>query len=197
MRSAKVERNTGETAIQVQLALDDVSQGSYKTGLPFFDHMLDQISRHGKFSLHVDAEGDLLVDPHHTVEDVGITIGQALNKALGSKAGIKRFGSAYAPLDEALSRVVVDISGRPGLHFRCQWKRQIVGDFDLDLIKEFFQGFVNHAGITLHIENFYGDNAHHQCESIFKCFALALRQAVDLSHFGNSGESVPSTKGVL
>ena len=197
MRSAKVERNTGETAIQVQLALDDVSQGSYKTGLPFFDHMLDQISRHGKFSLHVDAEGDLLVDPHHTVEDVGITIGQALNKALGSKAGIKRFGSAYAPLDEALSRVVVDISGRPGLHFRCQWKRQIVGDFDLDLIKEFFQGFVNHAGITLHIENFYGDNAHHQCESIFKCFALALRQAVDLSDFGNSGESIPSTKGVL
>ena len=197
MRSAKVERNTGETAIQVQLALDDVSQGSYKTGLPFFDHMLDQISRHGKFSLHVDAEGDLLVDPHHTVEDVGITIGQALHKALGNKVGIKRFGSAYAPLDEALSRVVVDISGRPGLHFRCQWKRQIVGDFDLDLIKEFFQGFVNHAGITLHIENFYGDNAHHQCESIFKCFALALRQAVDLSHFGNSGESVPSTKGVL
>ena len=197
MRSAKVERNTGETAIQVQLALDDVSQGSYKTGLPFFDHMLDQISRHGKFSLHVDAEGDLLVDPHHTVEDVGITIGQALHKALGSKVGIKRFGSAYAPLDEALSRVVVDISGRPGLHFRCQWKRQLVGDFDLDLIKEFFQGFVNHAGITLHIENFYGDNAHHQCESIFKCFALALRQAVDLSHFGNSGESVPSTKGVL
>ncbi len=197
MRSAKVERNTGETAIQVQLALDDVSQGNYKTGLPFFDHMLDQISRHGKFSLHVDAEGDLLVDPHHTVEDIGITIGQALHKALGNKVGIKRFGSAYAPLDEALSRVVVDVSGRPGLHFRCQWKRQIVGDFDLDLIKEFFQGFVNHAGITLHIENFYGDNAHHQCESIFKCFALALRQAVDLSHFGNSGESVPSTKGVL
>jgi len=197
MRSAKVERNTGETAIQVQLALDDVSQGSYKTGLPFFDHMLDQISRHGKFSLHVDAEGDLLVDPHHTVEDVGITIGQALHQALGNKVGIKRFGSAYAPLDEALSRVVVDISGRPGLHFRCQWKRQIVGDFDLDLIKEFFQGFVNHAGITLHIENFYGDNAHHQCESIFKCFALALRQAVDLSDFGNSGESIPSTKGVL
>ena len=197
MRSAKVERNTGETAIQVQLALDDVPQGSFKTGLPFFDHMLDQISRHGKFFLHVDAEGDLLVDPHHTVEDVGITIGQALNKALGSKVGIKRFGSAYAPLDEALSRVVVDISGRPGLHFRCQWKRQIVGDFDLDLIKEFFQGLVNHAGITLHIENFYGDNAHHQCESIFKCFALALRQAVDLSHFGNNGESVPSTKGVL
>jgi len=197
MRTAKVERNTGETAIQVQLALDDISQGSYKTGLPFFDHMLDQISRHGKFSLHVDAEGDLLVDPHHTVEDIGITIGQALHKALGNKVGIKRFGSAYAPLDEALSRVVVDISGRPGLHFRCKWKRQIVGDFDLDLIKEFFQGFVNHAGITLHIENFYGDNAHHQCESIFKCFALALRQAVNLSHFGNSGESVPSTKGVL
>ena len=197
MRTAKVERNTGETAIQVQLALDDISQGSYKTGLPFFDHMLDQISRHGKFSLHVDAEGDLLVDPHHTVEDIGITIGQALHKALGNKVGIKRFGSAYAPLDEALSRVVVDISGRPGLHFRCKWKRQIVGDFDLDLIKEFFQGFVNHAGITLHIENFYGDNAHHQCESIFKCFALALRQAVDLSHFGTSRESVPSTKGVL
>ena len=197
MRSAKVERNTGETAIQVELALDDVAKGSYKTGLPFFDHMLDQISRHGKFALHVDAEGDLLVDPHHTVEDIGITIGQALNKALGNKHGIKRFGSAYAPLDEALSRVVVDISGRPGLHFRCQWKRQIVGDFDLDLIKEFFQGFVNHAGITLHIENFYGDNAHHQCESIFKCFALALRQSVDFSHFGNSVDSIPSTKGVL
>ena len=197
MRSAKVERNTGETAIQVELALDDVAKGSYKTGLPFFDHMLDQISRHGKLALYVDAEGDLLVDPHHTVEDIGITIGQALHKALGNKVGIKRFGSAYAPLDEALSRVVVDISGRPGLHFRCQWKRQIVGDFDLDLIKEFFQGFVNHAGITLHIENFYGDNAHHQCESIFKCFALALRQAVDLSPFGNSGGSIPSTKGVL
>ena len=197
MRSAKVERNTGETAIQVELALDDVAKGSYKTGLPFFDHMLDQISRHGKFALHVDAEGDLLVDPHHTVEDIGITIGQALHKALGNKVGIQRFGSAYAPLDEALSRVVVDISGRPGLHFRCQWKRQIVGDFDLDLIKEFFQGFVNRSGITLHVENFYGDNAHHQCESIFKCFALALRQAVDLSHFGNSGESIPSTKGVL
>ena len=197
MRSAKVGRNTGETAIQVELVLDDVAKGSYKTGLPFFDHMLDQISRHGKFALYVDAEGDLLVDPHHTVEDIGITIGQALHKALGNKVGIKRFGNAYAPLDEALSRVVVDISGRPGLHFRCQWKRQIVGDFDLDLIKEFFQGFVNHAGITLHIENFYGDNAHHQCESIFKCFALALRQAVDISHFGNSGESIPSTKGVL
>ena len=197
MRSAKVERNTGETAIQVQLALDDVSRGSFKTGLPFFDHMLDQICRHGKFFLLVDAEGDLLVDPHHTVEDVGITIGQALNKALGNKVGIKRFGSAYAPLDEALSRVVVDISGRPGLHFRCQWRRQIVGDFDLDLIKEFFQGFVNHAGITLHMENLYGDNAHHQCESLFKCFALALRQAVDLSHSGSGEKSVPSTKGVL
>ena len=140
MRSAKVERNTGETAIQVQLALDDGAKGSYKTGLPFFDHMLDQISRHGKFALHVDAEGDLLVDPHHTVEDIGITIGQALHKALGNKVGIQRFGSAYAPLDEALSRVVVDISGRPGLHFRCQWRRQIVGDFDLDLIKN-FSGF--------------------------------------------------------
>ena len=197
MRNAKVKRNTGETEIQVQLALDEVSKGSYKTGLPFFDHMLDQINRHGKLSLNVDAEGDLLVDPHHTVEDVGITIGQALHKALGSKVGIKRFGSAYAPLDEALSRVVIDISGRPGLHFRCQWKRQMAGDFDLDLIKEFFQGFVNHAGITLHIENFYGDNAHHQCESIFKCFALALRQAIDFSHIRDSNEEVPSTKGVL
>ena len=197
MRSAKVERNTGETAIQVKLILDDGSSGSYKTGLPFFDHMLDQIGRHGKFSLIVDAEGDLLVDPHHTVEDVGITIGQALHNALGDKIGIKRFGSAYAPLDEALSRVVIDISGRPGLHFRCKWTRQNAGDFDLDLIKEFFQGFVNHAGITLHIENFYGDNAHHQCESIFKCFALALRQAVDFNHSEVSEGLVPSTKGVL
>ena len=197
MRSAKVERNTGETSIEVQLVLDNASQGSYKTGLPFFDHMLDQICRHGKFFLNVNAEGDLLVDAHHTVEDVGITIGQALNKALGDKTGIKRFGSAYAPLDEALSRVIIDISGRPGLHFRCDWKRQNAGDFDLDLVKEFFQGFVNHAGITLHIENLYGDNAHHQCESIFKCFALALRQAVDLNHAEVNKRLVPSTKGVL
>ena len=197
MRSAKVERNTGETSIEVQLVLDNASQGSYKTGLPFFDHMLDQICRHGKFFLNVNAEGDLLVDAHHTVEDVGITIGQALNKALGDKTGIKRFGSAYAPLDEALSRVVIDISGRPGLHFRCDWKRQNAGDFDLDLVKEFFQGFVNHAGITLHIENLYGDNANHQCESIFKCFALALRQAVDLNHAEVNKRLVPSTKGVL
>jgi len=195
MRSAKVERNTGETEIQVQLALDDVSQGNYKTGLPFFDHMLDQISRHGKFSLHVDAEGDLLVDPHHTVEDIGITIGQALHKALGNKVGIKRFGSAYAPLDEALSRVVVDISGRPGLFYDVTFTRSAVGGFDVDLFREFFQGFVNHAQVTLHIDNIKGDNSHHQIETVFKAFGRALRMA--LSPDPRMGGMIPSTKGSL
>ena len=146
--------------------------------------------------LKVFANGDLSVDPHHTVEDVGITIGQALNKALGKKAGINRFGSAYVPLDESLSRVVLDISGRPGLHFQCDWTRPRAGDFDLDLIREFFQGFVNHAGVTLHIENIYGVNAHHQCESIFKCFAIVLRHSVNINQI-NPSLAVPSTKGSL
>ena len=196
MRSANVERNTGETSIKVILDLEDSTQSEYKTGLPFLDHMLDQISRHGKIGLKVFANGDLSVDPHHTVEDVSITIGQALNKALGKKAGINRFGSAYVPLDESLSRVVLDISGRPGLHFQCDWTRPRAGDFDLDLIREFFQGFVNHAGVTLHIENIYGVNAHHQCESIFKCFAIVLRHSVNINQI-NPSLAVPSTKGSL
>ena len=156
--------------------------------------MLDQIARHGMFDLKVIANGDLEIDAHHTVEDVGITLGQAISKALGDKAGITRFGHAYAPLDEALSRTVIDVSGRPGLEFRCEWKRPVVGDFDLDLINEFFQGFVNHSFITVHIDNLFGNNAHHQCESVFKSFARALRTAVCIDL---DSKKVPSTKGVL
>jgi imidazoleglycerol-phosphate dehydratase len=156
--------------------------------------MLDQIARHGMFDMRVIANGDLEIDAHHTVEDVGITLGQAISKALGNKVGITRFGHAYAPLDEALSRTVVDISGRPGLEFRCKWKRSLVGDFDLDLINEFFQGFVNHSFITLHIDNLFGNNAHHQCESVFKSFARALKVAVSVD---STLTKVPSTKGIL
>ena len=194
MRTSEINRETGETSIQVFLNLDGNGVGDLKTGIPFLDHMLDQLARHGMFDLKVIANGDLDIDAHHTVEDVGITLGQAMSEALGDKIGITRFGHAYTPLDEALSRSVVDISGRPGLEFRCDWKRQMVGDFDLDLINEFFQGFVNHSFITVHIDNLFGNNAHHQCESVFKSFARALKVAVSLD---STLKKIPSTKGVL
>ena len=194
MRTSKITRETGETSIQISLNLDGQGTGEFKTGIPFLDHMLDQIARHGMFDLKVIANGDLEIDAHHTVEDVGITLGQAISKALGNKVGISRFGHAYAPLDEALSRTVIDISGRPGLEFRCEWKRPVVGDFDLDLVNEFFQGFVNHSFITVHIDNLFGNNAHHQCESVFKSFARALKTAVSVDL---DLTKIPSTKGVL
>ncbi|OUT97921.1 MAG: imidazoleglycerol-phosphate dehydratase [Betaproteobacteria bacterium TMED41] len=194
MRTSEITRETGETSIQISLNLDGDGNGDFKTGIPFLDHMLDQIARHGMFDLKVIAHGDLEIDAHHTVEDVGITLGQAISKALGNKVGITRFGHAYAPLDEALSRTVVDISGRPGLEFRCEWKRPVVGEFDLDLIHEFFQGFVNHSFITLHIDNLFGNNAHHQCESVFKSFSRALKVAVSIDL---TSKKIPSTKGIL
>jgi imidazoleglycerol-phosphate dehydratase len=196
MRSAELRRDTAETQIFVSLNLDGTGKKELNTGIPFFDHMLDQIARHGLIDLKVEAKGDLEIDAHHTVEDIGITIGQAFSKAIGTKQGVRRYGHAYVPLDEALSRVVVDLSGRPGLEFRCDWTRQFVGQFDLDLIHEFFQGFVNHAQVTLHLDNLRGENAHHQCETLFKAFARALRMAVEfdprLPH-----DAIPSTKGKL
>ncbi|OUV03227.1 MAG: imidazoleglycerol-phosphate dehydratase [Betaproteobacteria bacterium TMED82] len=195
MRTAKISRKTGETLVEVTINLDSGSSGCIDTGLPFFDHMLDQIRKHGNLDVQIVAKGDLQVDPHHTVEDVGITLGQALKKALGDMKSIKRFAAAYAPLDEALSRSVLDISGRPGLEFRCKWKRGMAGNFDLDLIHEFFQGFVNHAFVTLHIDNLAGENAHHQCESVFKSFALALKTSIQIDR--SIGSDIPSTKGVL
>ena len=196
MRVAEVRRDTAETQIQVSLNLDGSGQRSLDSGLPFLDHMLDQIARHGLIDLDIAAKGDLQIDAHHTVEDIGITLGQAFAKAVGDKRGICRYGHAYVPLDEALSRVVVDLSGRPGLEFGVKWKRSVVGQFDLDLIHEFFQGFVNHAQVTLHIDNLKGENAHHQCETIFKAFARALRMAVALDP-RLSQDVIPSTKGSL
>jgi imidazoleglycerol-phosphate dehydratase len=196
MRVAQVRRDTAETQIQVSLNLDGSGQRSLDSGLPFLDHMLDQIARHGLIDLDITAKGDLQIDAHHTVEDIGITLGQAFAKAVGDKRGICRYGHAYVPLDEALSRVVVDLSGRPGLEFGVKWKRSVVGQFDLDLIHEFFQGFVNHAQVTLHIDNLKGENAHHQCETIFKAFARALRMAVALDP-RLSQDVIPSTKGSL
>ena len=196
MRVAEVRRDTAETQIQVSLNLDGSGQRSLDSGLPFLDHMLDQIARHGLIDLVIHAKGDLQIDAHHTVEDIGITLGQAFAKALGDKRGICRYGHAYVPLDEALSRVVVDLSGRPGLEFGVKWKRSMVGQFDLDLIHEFFQGFVNHAQATLHIDNLKGENAHHQCETIFKAFARALRMAVSADP-RLSQDVIPSTKGSL
>ncbi len=196
MRVAEVRRDTAETQIQVSLNLDGSGQRSLDSGLPFLDHMLDQIARHGLIDLVIHAKGDLQIDAHHTVEDIGITLGQAFTKAVGDKRGICRYGHAYVPLDEALLRVVVDLSGRPGLEFGVKWKRSMVGQFDLDLIHEFFQGFVNHAQITLHIDNLKGDNAHHQCETIFKAFARALRMAVATDP-RLSQDVIPSTKGSL
>jgi imidazoleglycerol-phosphate dehydratase len=195
MRIADVTRNTKETQIRVQLKLDGTGAATLSTGIGFFDHMLDQIARHGLFDLHISAQGDLHIDGHHTVEDVGITLGQAVAQAVGDKAGLTRYGHAYVPLDEALSRVVIDLSGRPGLHMRVPFKSGMVGGFDTQLAYEFFQGFSNHAGVTLHIDNLHGDNAHHQCETVFKAFGRALRMAVTIDP--RSVGVVPSTKGSL
>ena len=196
MRIAELRRDTAETQIVVRLNLDGTGEKELDTGIPFFDHMLDQIARHGLIDLQVKAKGDLEIDAHHTVEDVGITIGQAFAKAIGTKQAVRRYGHAYVPLYEALSRVVVDLSGRPGLEFHCEWTRQFVGQFDLDLIHEFFQGFVNHAQVSLHLYNLRGTNAHHQCETLFKAFARALRMAVELDP-RLPNDAIPSTKGKL
>ena len=196
MRAAEVKRNTAETQIFVSINLDGTGQRELDSGIPFLDHMLDQIARHGLIDLVVRAKGDLQIDAHHTVEDLGITLGQAFAKAIGAKQGIVRYGHFLVPLDEALSRVVVDLSGRPGLFFDCVWKRSVVGQFDLDLIHEFFQGFVNHAMVTVHIDNLKGENAHHQCETIFKAFGRALRMAVSMDPRLDA-QSIPSTKGTL
>src|SRR5512145_2112197 len=195
MRSAKVTRNTLETKITVEVNLDGTGRVKLDTGLPFLEHMLDQIARHGLIDLDINAKGDLHIDAHHTVEDIGITLGQAFVQAVGDKKGIRRYGHAYVPLDEALSRVVLDISGRPGLVFNAQFVRSSVGEFEVDLIREFFQGFVNHALVTLHIDNLAGDNAHHQAETIFKAFGRALRVALELDP--RMGGMMPSTKGSL
>ncbi len=195
MRSAEVVRNTLETQITVAINLDGTGASQFNTGLGFLDHMLDQIARHGMMDISVNAKGDLHIDAHHTVEDIGITLGQAFAKAIGDKKGIRRYGHAYVPLDEALSRVVLDISGRPGLEFGCSFSRATIGDFDVDLIHEFFQGFVNHANVTLHIDNLKGHNAHHQAETIFKAFGRALRVAVELD--SRMSGIMPSTKGSL
>lgn len=194
-RSAKVSRNTKETQIQVALNLDGRGQAKLKTGLAFLEHMLDQVARHGMLDLDIDAKGDLEIDAHHTVEDVGITLGQAFKQALGDKVGIRRYGHAYVPLDEALSRVVVDFSGRPGLEYRVTYPRARVGDFDVDLIREFFQGFVNHALVTLHIDNLQGGNSHHIAETVFKAFGRALRVAAEQDP--RMAGIMPSTKGSL
>ena len=195
MRKAEIQRDTKETQIFVALDLDGTGRAELSSGIPFLDHMLDQIARHGAIDLTVRARGDLEIDAHHTVEDIGITLGQALAKALGDKKGIRRYGHAYVPLDEALSRVVVDFSGRPGLEFHVAFTRARVGDFDVDLTHEFFQGLVNHALATVHIDNLRGDNAHHQCETVFKAFARALRAAVEPDP--RAAGTIPSTKGSL
>ena len=194
-RTAEVTRNTAETQITVRVNLDGSGKAKLSTGIGFFDHMLDQIARHGLVDLEIEAKGDLHIDGHHTVEDVGITLGQALHKAIGDKKGIRRYGHAYVPLDEALSRVVIDFSGRPGLIMNVPFKSGMIGTFDSQLAHEFFQGFVNHAFVTLHIDNLRGENAHHQCETVFKAFARALRAAVELDP--RSAGTVPSTKGSL
>jgi imidazoleglycerol-phosphate dehydratase len=194
-RVADVQRNTAETQISVRINLDGSGAAKLSTGIGFFDHMLDQIARHGLIDLDINAKGDLHIDGHHTVEDVGITLGQAFAKAVGDKKGIRRYGHAYVPLDEALSRVVVDFSGRPGLHMRVPFKSGMVGGFDTQLAFEFFQGFVNHAGVTLHIDNLHGENAHHQAETVFKAFARALRMALERDT--RLGDVIPSTKGSL
>lgn len=195
MRSAKVSRNTLETQIIAELNLDGSGKAKFDTGLPFLDHMLDQIARHGLLDINILAKGDLHIDAHHTVEDIGITLGQAFNQAIGDKKGLRRYGHAYVPLDESLSRAVLDISGRPGLVFNCEFVRDNIGEFEVDLINEFFQGFVNHALVTLHIDNLAGNNAHHQAETIFKSFGRALRMALELDP--RMAGVTPSTKGTL
>ena len=194
-RQAEVSRNTAETKIRVRVNLDGSGQSKLATGIGFFDHMLEQIARHGMIDLEIEAQGDLHIDGHHTVEDVGITLGQAFAKAMGDKKGIRRYGHAYVPLDEALSRVVVDFSGRPGLHMDCKFTAGSIGQLDTQLVFEFFQGFVNHALVTLHIDNLKGFNAHHQCETIFKAFVRTLRAALELDP--RSAGVIPSTKGSL
>jgi len=195
MRIAEVSRNTLETQISVSINLDGTGVSKFITGLAFLDHMMDQIARHGMMDISIEAKGDLHIDAHHTVEDIGITLGQAFAKAIGDKKSIRRYGHAYVPLDEALSRVVLDVSGRPGLEFNTDFTRARVGEFDVDLIHEFFQGFTNHALVTLHIDNLRGDNAHHQAETIFKAFGRALRMAVELDP--RMAGILPSTKGAL
>ena len=194
MREAHVTRNTLETKISVKLNLDGSGNSKLATGVAFLDHMLDQVARHGVFDLEISATGDLHIDAHHTVEDIGITLGQAFAKAVGDKKGVRRYGHAYVPLDEALSRVVVDLSGRPGLEMQVEFVRARIGEFDVDLVREFLQGFVNHAMVTLHVDNLKGGNAHHQSETAFKAFGRALRMAVELDP---RMQGVPSTKGNL
>ena len=195
IRSAEVMRRTAETDIRVRVVVDGSGRSTIATGIGFLDHMLDQVARHGLLDLDVEAKGDLHIDAHHTVEDIGITFGQALKQALGDKRGIRRYGHAYVPLDEALSRVVLDLSGRPGLEFHVPFTRALVGPFDVDLIHEFFQGFVNHALVTMHVDNLRGSNAHHQAETVFKAFARALRMACERD--ARLGTVIPSTKGTL
>ena len=194
-RTAEVTRNTAETKITVRVNLDGTGRAKLATGIGFFDHMLDQIARHGLIDLDIEAQGDLHIDGHHTVEDVGITLGQAVYQAVGDKKGIRRYGHAYVPLDEALSRVVIDFSGRPGLVMNVPFKSGMIGGFDTQLAHEFFQGFVNHAFVTLHVDNLRGENAHHQCETVFKAFARALRGALELD--ARAAGTIPSTKGSL
>jgi imidazoleglycerol-phosphate dehydratase len=194
-RTATVTRNTNETQISLSINLDGTGQAHFTTGVPLLDHMLDQVARHGLFDIEINAKGDLDIDAHHTVEDIGITLGQAFTQALGNKKGIRRYGHAYVPLDEALSRVVLDCSGRPGLEYQVVFPRAMIGNFDVDLFHEFFQGFVNHALVTLHIDNLRGNNAHHIIETVFKAFGRALRMAVECDP--RMTEMMPSTKGVL
>lgn len=194
-RRAEVSRNTAETRVRVSVDLDGSGRQSLATGVPFLDHMLDQVARHGLVDLDVAAQGDLHIDAHHTVEDVGITFGQAFARAIGDKKGIRRYGHAYVPLDEALSRVVIDLSGRPGLTWDVPFVRAMIGGFDVDLAREFFQGFVNHATVTLHVDNLRGSNAHHQCETVFKAFGRALRMAIEPDP--RLGDRLPSTKEAL
>ena len=195
MRQAQVNRNTLETRIDLNVNLDGTGKSTLATGIPFLDHMLDQVARHGMIDMEIAAKGDLHIDAHHTVEDIGITLGQAFMQAIGDKKGLRRYGHAYVPLDEALSRVVVDLSGRPGMEFNVEFTRARIGEFDVDLIKEFFQGFVNHALVTLHIDNLSGSNAHHQAETIFKAFGRALRMAIEADP--RAAGTIPSTKGSL
>ncbi|HJD43714.1 MAG TPA: imidazoleglycerol-phosphate dehydratase HisB [Candidatus Paenalcaligenes intestinipullorum] len=195
MRTAEVSRNTNETRIRVAINLDGTGRHTLNSGVPFLDHMLDQIARHGLIDLDIHCDGDTHIDDHHSVEDIGIALGQAFAKAIGDKAGIRRYGHAYVPLDESLTRVVIDFSGRPGLYYHVNFSRARIGNFDVDLAREFFQGFVNHANATLHIDNIRGENAHHQCETIYKAFGRAVRMALE-SDPRNEGV-IPSTKGVL